>query len=361
MAEHGLDAVVACGAEHVNHLCGYWRYFGSPPALVVGRDGARTLVVQFDEANEARTCRLVDQTAAYGSRGFGLVPDQTPLLVAAVEALPVLEHAREIGIASDGGNVSAAFAERMTASINDAGPMLRSIRFVKDPDELERIRTAYRLAWTAQEAVRSALRKGVTEIELFTNGLDAAQLAAGEPIAFVGDLLSGDRTADVCAPIRVAGSRRVDPGDAVIADLVVGLRGYWGDTAETRIVGVNDEVRQVREELKGVLGRAARLLAPGRTGSEIFETMHAEITRAFPDGEFPHHGGHGVGLTSFEDPHMIPGDETPLEPGMVIALEPGVYFEGRFGARVEKMYVVGDAGGLELLDVSATAETPGES
>src|SRR2546421_184716 len=99
MAEHGLDAVVACGAEHVNHLCGYWRYFGSPPALVVGRDGARTLVVQLDEADEARTCRLVDQIATYGSRGFGLVPDQTPLLVAAVAALPVLEHAREIGIA----------------------------------------------------------------------------------------------------------------------------------------------------------------------------------------------------------------------------------------------------------------------
>jgi len=83
--------------------------------------------------------------------------------------------------------------------------------------------------------------------------------------------------------------------------------------------------------------------------------MRGEIEATFPAGEFPHHGGHGVGLSSFEDPHVIPGDETPLEPGMVIALEPGVYFPGRFGVRVERLYVVAADGGVELRDAVGSA------
>jgi Xaa-Pro aminopeptidase len=76
--------------------------------------------------------------------------------------------------------------------------------------------------------------------------------------------------------------------------------------------------------------------------------MQRQIAESFPGGEFPHHGGHGVGLGSFEDPHVIPTDETPFEAGMVLALEPGVYFQGRYGARVEELYLVTDGGGVEL-------------
>jgi Xaa-Pro aminopeptidase len=348
MAERGLDAVVAAGAGFVTHLCGYWRYFGSMPALVVGRDGARTLFVQLDEADEARECPLVDDVATYGSRGFGLVPDQAPLLAQAVAQSPLLARAKTVGLAAEGGTFADALGRRLSASMTAVTPVLGAIRLVKDEDELEQILAAYELAWTAQEAVRAALRPGISEIELFTAGLEAAQLAAGEPIAFLGDLLSGARSAEVCAPIRVAGRRQVEDGDGVVADLVVGLRGYWGDTAETLTAGANDEVEDVREELAAVLDRAAGLLVPGSTGAEVFEAMRADIAARFPGGEFPHHGGHGVGLTSFEDPHVIPDDRTPFEPGMALALEPGVYFAGRFGVRVERMFVVSETGGVEL-------------
>ncbi len=57
--------------------------------------------------------------------------------------------------------------------------------------------------------------------------------------------------------------------------------------------------------------------------------MRDRIAAAWPDGEFPHHGGHGVGLSVFDDPHVIPADEQPLESWMVMALEPGVYLPGR--------------------------------
>jgi Xaa-Pro dipeptidase len=87
---------------------------------------------------------------------------------------------------------------------------------------------------------------------------------------------------------------------------------------------------------------------PGNTGAEIFREMKQRIESTFPGGELPHHGGHALGLTGFEDPHLIPSDQMPLEPAMVLAVEPGVYFPGRFGARVENVFVVTPNGGVEL-------------
>ncbi len=84
--------------------------------------------------------------------------------------------------------------------------------------------------------------------------------------------------------------------------------------------------------------------------------MHARITAAVPDGDLPHHGGHALGLTSFEDPHLIPSDTMPFEPWMVLAVEPGVYVEGRYGARVENVFVVTPEGGVELRAALAAAE-----
>jgi len=76
--------------------------------------------------------------------------------------------------------------------------------------------------------------------------------------------------------------------------------------------------------------------------------MKQRISEALPNGELRHHGGHALGLTSFEDPHLIPTDTMPFEPWMVLAVEPGVYVEGRYGARVENVFVVTPEGGVEL-------------
>ena len=102
--------------------------------------------------------------------------------------------------------------------------------------------------------------------------------------------------------------------------------------------------------------RRATMLVPGATGVEVFPRDRRAHRRAFPEGEFPHHGGHGLGLGSFEDPHVIPSDTTRRSRSwMVVAVEPGVYFPGRLGARVENIFVVTPAGGVELREAMGGA------
>ena len=353
MAGADVDCTVVFGADNVNHLCGYWRYFGGPSALVVGRDGERTLAVMQDEAPIAQALSAADLVLGYGERGFGIDLDPVAGLVATVAAVPAVAQARRIGVSSELPGADMRLGAAVSGTPVGADAVLHRIRLIKDWDELEKINAGYELCWLGQEAVSRGAVPGVSEIELYTAAQSTAQIASGGPIEFVCDLLSGPNAAEVCCPIHVAGTRLVEAGDPVIADVVVRTAGYWGDTAETHVAGRNADAEAARALLLDVLERARMELVPGATGAEVFANMHARVVSSLPGGELPHHGGHALGLTSFEDPHLIPSDAMPFEPWMVIAVEPGVYFAGRYGARVENVFVVTPNGGVELRDVMA--------
>jgi Xaa-Pro dipeptidase len=355
MEDEKLDCTVVFGADNVNHLCGYWRYFGGPSGLVVGRDGERTLVVMLDEARIASELAAADEVIGFGERGFGIELDPVAGLIASVAAVPVVASARRIGVSSELPGADGRLSATVSAEIVGADDILYRLRLIKDEDELEKVLTSYELCWIGHQAIAEAARPGVQEIELFTAAQSAAQIASGGPIEFVCDLLSGPNAAEVCCPIRVAGRRAAEEGDAIVADVVVRSNGYWGDSAETHVVGSNDEVEAVRAELLTILDGTRAELVPGAKGSDLFRDLQQRILSTFPGGEFPHHGGHAIGLTGFEDPHIIPSDMTPLEPWMVLAVEPGVYFPGRYGARVENVFIVTPDGGLELRQALAVS------
>ncbi len=348
MDDEQTDCTVVFGPDHVNHLCCYSRYYGGPSALVVARDGEQTLVVMLDEAPVARELSGANEVIGYGERGFGINLDPVADLIETLTAVPVVAGARRIAVASELPGASARLAAAVTGVPVDATDALHRIRLVKDWDELEKINASYELCWLAQDAVAGSCVAGTREIELFTAAQSTAQIASGGPIEFLCDLLSGPNTAEVCCPIHVAGTRALEANDPVVADIVVRTGGYWGDSAETHVAGENGDAAMARARLLEFLELARQELVPGATGAEVFANMHGRITAAFPGGEFPHHGGHALGLTSFEDPHLIPSDTTPFEPWMVLAVEPGVYFPGHSGARVENVFVVTPEGGVEL-------------
>ena len=199
---------------------------------------------------------------------------------------------------------------------------------------------------------------GAREIDLFTAAHAAAQSRAGHPVGVVCDLVSGPRPGAGFAPVNVAGTRELIAGDPVIADVGVGA-AVWADSARTLFVGApsdasdasdasDPEVTGARDAVTEVLDGVAALLAPGTPCSEVHDRVSAAIRERLPGWEFPHHAGHGVGPTVFDDPHLIPADGTLLEAGMVLAVEPGAYRPGRHGVRVEDMFVVSRHGGVRL-------------
>jgi Xaa-Pro aminopeptidase len=347
MSAQALDALVLTGADLVNWLTGYSRYYGGPSALVLDPSAGRTLVVLRDEVPVAERLADADRVVGYGERGFGLELSPLPLLTAAVLGTRAVSSAARIGFAGEhGGHI----AGEVTAESVPADDALHRMSLVKDGDELAKIFHAYELCWLGHAAVVEGARAGASEIEMMSAAQAAAQVAHGKPVEFGADLLAAGNTAEVCGPIAIAGRTRAVPGAPVIADICVRADGYWADTCRTHVPGANSEIEDILAQLQGILTETASELREAASSAHVYQAMSARIAAAWPNGEFPHHGGHGIGLSVCDDPHVIPSDAGVLESWMVLALEPGVYLPGRFGVRKENLFLVTPDGAVELAE-----------
>jgi Xaa-Pro aminopeptidase len=123
----------------------------------------------------------------------------------------------------------------------------------------------------------------------------------------------------------------------VLCDLVPRVGGYWGDSCATFTIGESDEAARTQHgAAREALARGIEALRPGLRAGDLDALVRAGL-------DYPHHTGHGLGADWHEEPRIVPGGETVLEPGMVVALEPGVYADGR-GVRCEQVAVVTDDG-----------------
>ncbi len=335
--DRAVDAIVLFGAELVGWSVGYERYLGGPYALIISSEGERTLVVPAYQADAAAEAQVADQVVSFADTTLGLNLDlMTPLL----ERVRELVGRWRVGAAGDGA------AE--LAPDEDLSELVRQVRLCKDAQELAAISQAFGWALSGQRAIAEAARPGVPEIELFGIAHAEAQRRAQRPLGFVCDLVSGPRTGAAFGPVNVAGPRELANGDVVVADVAVGS-AFWGDSARTVPVGeLDSELAAGRREIQAILDGVAERLVPGTPCSEVYEWVRGEIAARLSGWSFPHHAGHGVGASVFEDPHLIPSDHTPLASGMVLAVEPGAYLPGRFGCRIEDMFVVTATGGLRL-------------
>lgn len=348
LEERGCEAAVLIGASFAAHLLAYQRVWSGPVAQVVGTDGTTVAVVPRYEVEAATRRMPVDAVLPYGAPGFGLDPNPLGDLT---RVLAETLGSRRAGVASDVPGQAAALAAMTGRELVDIAPLVAQIRLIKDADEVARLARAYELSLAGQAEVGRRAVPGVSEIELYSAAHAAAQIEAGSPVDFGADLLVGTRTALVCGPVATPGRHRAEPGDAVVADISVRHDGYWGDTARTFVVGANPEVEAAMASIAEVLRGSAALLRPGTRASDVFRFIADEIAARHPDGVFPHHAGHGVGITGYEPPHLVPGDDTELAEGMVFSVEPGVYFAGRFGVRREDVFLVTPDGGVDLRDL----------
>jgi Xaa-Pro aminopeptidase len=345
----GCAGAVLVGEDHAAHLCGYSRYLSGLVAVVIDGDGRRLLVVPAFEAAAAEEVGHADVVVAYGPDHFLDFSPLPTLAGACAELLP----AGRIGVAAGSASISVAVGQAARAETIDIARLVETVRRVKDADELERLADSYVLTLVGQDAVVATARAGVTEIELFSAAQAAAQNASGNPIEFISGIGAGISSAGVAPPVCVPGRRALGHGEPVLSDVAVRHRGYWGDTTRTTVLGTNSEAQSVIDEMTEILRETATHLLPGTSINELHAFMSQRILRRFPEGVFPHHGGHGLGVGVGEDPQIIPSEDSTIETGMVFAVEPGVYFSGRFGVRVEDMFVVSDQGGRLISDFAA--------
>jgi Xaa-Pro dipeptidase len=205
------------------------------------------------------------------------------------------------------------------------------LRALKDDHEVRILRECCALCDKGQMAVKKLVQPGMTEIELFASVREEMEKAAGGRMPLLADLISGERTSSVGGSPSM---RELKLGDLVISDLAPRHHGYWGDSCNTCSVGEagKEQIAQFKA-ISEILWQATEMIRPGLRACDLDAFVRGRVRML--GGEFPHHTGHGIGVTWHEEPRIVPYNQQRLEANMVIALEPGVYFPGRWGIRLE--------------------------
>ena len=234
-----------------------------------------------------------------------------------------------------------------TGALRELEPLLWGIRKVKDAGEIARIEANVAANDRAFEALRSALRPGMAELDAWTVIYRSICGSAGRPVRIEADLGAGPRGV---SPDHQAGNNLLQAGDAVFVDIYSATGGYYADTTRVFTLGEpTAKQREVHGVLQEALAAGEAVLRPGTPANQVDAAVRGVITRAGYGDNFPHHSGHTYGLFQQERPYFVPAEAAPLEVGMVATLEPGIYIQGWGGMRLEGNWVI-EAGGARRLD-----------
>jgi Xaa-Pro aminopeptidase len=325
LASTGLDALLVSHLHNIRYLCGFT---GSAGFLLV----LESVSVFFTDVR-------YDTQARDEVKGAKVVIARKGVLTALGEWIGAYRKR------SKGWTVGID-AEHMTVGLRNAPALVERARMVKDEAELALIRAAVRLGATLFDRALEVLRPGVKEAEVAAEMEYAARRAGAEEMSFPTIIASGARSA---LPHGRATQQVIEPGGFVVCDFGVILAGYCSDRTRTVWVGApskeaQDAYAAVREAQEASIA-AAR---PGASVGEVDEAARKVLRKAGLGRYFTHSTGHGVGLEIHEAPRVAAGQKEVLQPGMVITIEPGVYFPGKWGVRIEDMVAVGE-GGCEVL------------
>jgi Xaa-Pro aminopeptidase len=231
-------------------------------------------------------------------------------------------------------------------TLKDAPAVVERARMVKDADELQLIRAAVGLGAKLFERALEVIRPGVKEVEVAAEMELAARRGGAEEMSFPTIIASGARSA---LPHGRASEQAIAAGGFVVCDFGVILSGYCSDQTRTVWVGpVPENARLAYEAVKDAQLAAIDVVRPGIAVGEVDAAARKVLRKAGLGRYFTHSTGHGVGLEIHEVPRVADGQREILQPGMVITIEPGVYFPGKWGVRIEDMVAV-TAGGCEVM------------
>jgi Xaa-Pro aminopeptidase len=359
MAEAEFDALVVRAPDNVLYLTDFWGMKGYD-ACVFPREGEPVLItIEASEEDAARTAWTEDVRLI---RGYDPEDPRPPLartLDAAVAAARDYERVGlELSLGTQASDRMVGEPTTFTAAwfdafpeAADATPLLVRARSRKTEQELERLRLANEIAAAATEHVRERLRPGMKEAEAaalwqgFVHGegtgwQDKVELALPFSLVWAG---RGIKT------FTATGDLPVVEGEPVLFEIWVCADGYWADHTKNLVIGeLKPDYAELEAALVRVYATALASIRPGASMAELDRSVREGIAEMGYAGQPTHPICHGVGARAHEPPYPHQAGAGEFEQGMVLAVEPGAYWAGGGGLRVEDNFLV-TADGVEKL------------
>ena len=359
MAEEDLDALVVRAPDNVLYLTNFWGMKGYD-AAVFPREGEETLICLEASAEDAAETAWATDVRLF--RGYDERDPRPPTARTLDCALEAAKGYERVGLEL---SLATQAADRMVgepttyarawfdawADAVDATSLLARARAIKTAQELERMRLANEIAAAAMEHVRAELRPGMKESEAgalwngFVHGQgtgwqDKVDLAHGFSLVWSG---TGIRT------FTATGDRPVRANEPTLFEIWVCADGYWCDHTKNLCPGdLTPDYQELLAQLTEVYEQAVEHCRPGASLPELDSLVRDGIAAAGYPGQPSHPVAHGVGARAHEPPYAHQAGSGTIEEGMVLAIEPGIYWEGGGGLRLEDNFLI-TADGAEKL------------
>jgi Xaa-Pro aminopeptidase len=332
LSERKLDALLVSGAPNIRYLSGFTGDNGSllitPGRAILFTDPRFTI----QAAAESPSCQI---KIAKGPL--------TLEIVAAIKRLKLRRVGYEPARLTCDAYDSIESRLPMGASLEPVNGWIEQLRMVKTPDEIARIRRSVETNSRAFEQTVRRVRVGMTESDLAAELEYRMRRLGAEKPSFDSIVAGGPRSA---LPHAQPTGAKLQNGQLVVVDMGAIQDGYCSDM--TRMLFIGTPTPKVKRLYAAVLEAqlaAIDAVRPGVLASKVDRAARQVLKRHGLDRAFVHSTGHGLGLEIHEPPRIGKRDKTPLEAGMAITIEPGVYLEGYGGIRIEDTLMVTENGG----------------
>lgn len=329
------DALVVSNLTNVRYGCGF-----------TGSSGM--LAITMADAFFITDFRYQSQAGQQVCGGYEVVIAERGLWREAARLLKK-RKAKHIGFEAE--HTSVAMLEEIEKLIKPARAVatksaVEKLRLRKGDDEVEVIERAVAVIDECFEYICGVLKPGLVEREV-AEELERQMRARGASgPSFTTIVASGERGA---LPHGVASDKKLARGDMVTIDMGAVLDGYCSDCTRTVCIGRPSRQQQkIYETVWRAQTAASQALRPGLNCKAADMVARRLITDAGYGEQFGHGLGHGVGLEIHEPPRLAKLGKGPLQPGMIVTCEPGIYIEGWGGVRIEDMLLITPDGARTL-------------
>ncbi|MEC9323059.1 MAG: Xaa-Pro peptidase family protein [Actinomycetota bacterium] len=280
--------------------------------------------VDGDDPYALVAAALGENTLAGESAPLAVAGESAPLAVAVTDAMPALHL---LPMADTLGVVPVL-----------ATDVLRTLRMIKDAAEVEALRKAGEAIDRVHARLPQFLVPGRTEADVAADIAEAIVAEGHSEVAFI-IVGSGPHGAD---PHHECSDRELRSGDIVVVDIGGPYEpGYNSDSTRTYSIGEPDpDIARRYAVLQRAQRAAVEAVRPGVTAEQIDAAARDVLAAEGLADAFVHRTGHGIGLSVHEEPYIVAGNRLELQEGMAFSVEPGIYFPGEWGARIEDIVIV---------------------